>query len=248
MLIVEAAGAFSGVSGISPSFYKTMRDLTTRYGSLLHFDEIVTGFRYSPGGVQAEKGIKPDLTSLGKILTGGMPGAGAIVGRADVMDMMAFKDDNWNRYKRVSHTGTFNGNPLCAASGIATLRLLANGEPQRRAHDTAKNLRERMQGAINERGIAGCVYGDFSVFHIYLGDCALRDECDRGVCLNQDKERSLPVGRLLSINAILNGVHLPNRGYDGFVSAVHTETDIDTTVQAFSVSLDALIEEGVIKN
>lgn len=71
LLMVEAAGAFSGVIGIAPSFYQRMRDLTRRYGTLLHFDEVVTGFRYSPGGVQAAKGVTPDLTSLGKIITGG---------------------------------------------------------------------------------------------------------------------------------------------------------------------------------
>ncbi len=244
LLMVEAAGAFSGVTGIMPSFYQTMRDLTTEYDTLLHFDEVVTGFRYSPGGVQAEKRIKPDLTSLGKILTGGMPGAGAIVGRTDVMEMLLFKDDNWNRYKRVSHTGTFNGNPLCAAAGIATLKILSSGDPQKRASIIAQMLREQLQDTIVDREIAGCVYGDFSAFHIFLGDCDLRDKCDRSVCLNEDKERSLPLGRILAINATLNGVHLTNRGYDGFISSVHTETDIDTTIHAFSKSFDTLIEEG----
>jgi glutamate-1-semialdehyde 2,1-aminomutase len=247
MLMVEAAGAFSGVTGISSSFYQTMRDLTKKYDTLLHFDEVVTGFRFSPGGVQAKKRIKPDLTSLGKILTGGIPGAGAIVGRTDVMEMLLFKDDNWNRYKRVSHTGTFNGNPLCAAAGIATLKILRSGDPQKRASELAQLLRERLQATIADRGIAGCVYGDSSAYHIYLGDCEWRDECDRSVCLNEDKERPLPLGRLLAINATLHGVHLTNRGYDGFVSAVHTETDIDKTIHAFDKSLATLIGEGLLK-
>ena len=247
MLMVEAAGAFSGATGIMPSFYQVMRDLASEYDTLLHFDEIVTGFRFSPGGVQAEKHIKPDLTSLGKILTGGMPGAGAIVGRTDVMEMLLFKDDNWNRFKRVSHTGTFNGNPLCAAAGIATLKILRSGDPQKRASDIAQRLREQLQEAIVDRGISGCVYGDSSTFHIYLSDCELRDECDRSVCVNEDKERSLPLGRLLAINTTLNGVHFTSRGYDGFVSAVHTETDIDKTVDAFGASFDTLIKEGLLK-
>lgn len=248
MLMVEAAGAFSGVTGISSSFYQTMRDLTLAYDTLLHFDEVVTGFRFSPGGVQAEKRIKPDLTSLGKILTGGIPGAGAIVGRTDVMEMLLFKDDNWNRYKRVSHTGTYNGNPLCASAGIATLKILSSGDPQKRASDMAQKLRKQLQDAIADRGISGCVYGDSSTFHIYLSDCELRDECDRAVCLNEDKERSLPLGRLLAINTTLNGVHFTSRGYDGFVSAVHTESDIDRTIDAFSASFDTLIEEGQLKS
>jgi glutamate-1-semialdehyde 2,1-aminomutase len=247
MLMVEAAGAFSGVTGIASSFYQTMRDLTDKYDTLLHFDEVVTGFRFSPGGVQAAIGIKPDLTSLGKILTGGMPGAGAIVGRTDVMEMLLFKDDHWNRFKRVSHTGTFNGNPLCAAAGIETLKILKSGDPQKQASVLAQMLRERLEAAFVDRGVPACVYGDSSTYHIYIGDCGLRDNCDRSVCLNEDKERPMSLGRLFALNATLHGVHLTNRGYDGFVSSVHTEADIDQTIHAFSKSLDTLVEEGALK-
>ena len=247
ILIVEAAGAYSGITGIAPSFYKVMKGLSTEYGTLLHFDEVVTGFRYSPGGVQAAKKITPDLTSLGKNVTGGMPGAGAVVGRADVMDMLLFKDDNWNRYKRVSHSGTFNGNPLCAATGIATLKILATGEPQRKADEISKMLRERMQQTMDEQGLAGCVYGDFSVYHIYFGDCEMREKCDRAACLNDDKVRPANLSRSLTINLMLNGVHPPVRGLDGFVSAVHTKEDIDKTIEAFSASLETMIGEGALK-
>ena len=246
MLMVEAAGAFSGVTGISSDFYETMRELTEKYGTLLHFDEVVTGFRFAPGGVQAKMGITPDLTSLGKILTGGIPGAGAIVGRTDVMEMLLFKDENWNRFKRVSHTGTFNGNPLCAAAGIATLKILKSGDLQKRAGELTQMLREQLQTAIVDRGVVGCVYGDSSAYHIYIGDCDLQDNCDRSVCLNEDKERPLSLGRLLALNATLHGVHLTNRGYDGFVSAVHTETDIEKTIHAFGKSIDSLMEEGLL--
>lgn len=246
ILMVEPAGAYSGVTGIAPSFYKVMRDLSAKYGTLLHFDEVVTGFRYSPGGVQAAKGVIPDLTSLGKIVNGGMPGAGAVVGRADVMDMLLFKDDQWNRHKRVSHPGTFNGNPLCAAAGIATLKILASGELQRKADEISQMLRERLQQAIDEHDLAGCVYGDFSVYHFYLGDCVMQNECDKTVCLNDDKVRAPKVGRSLAINLMLNGVHPPARGYDGFISAVHSAQDIDKTVEAFSTSLETMIREGVL--
>jgi glutamate-1-semialdehyde aminotransferase len=105
-----------------------------------------------------------------------------------------------------------------------------------------------MEQAIVERAIAGCVYGDFSVFHVYLGDCSLRENCDRRVCVNAEKERPPDIGRRLAINMILNGVHLPNRGYDGLVSAAHTESDIDKTTQAFGNSLDTLVDEGALSN
>ena len=247
IVMVEPAGAYSGVTGVAPSFYGVMRELCTHYGALLHFDEIVTGFRYSPGGVQAAKGVIPDLASLGKNVTGGMPGSGAVVGRTDVMNMLLFKDDHWNRYKRVAHSGTFNGNPLCAAAGIATLKIIATGEPQRKADEMSKMLREGMQQAIHEQDLAGCVYGDFSVYHFYFGDCDMRDECERKVCLNDDKVRAPTVGRSLAINLLLNGVHPAARGFDGFISAVHTRKDIDDTVHAFDQSLKIMIQEGVLK-
>jgi len=174
-LMVEAAGSSSGVIGIKKLFYQTMRDLTRKYDTLLFFDEVVTGFRYSPGGVQAAMGIVPDLTALGKGVNGVVPGAGAIVGCKDVMNMLLFKDDDWNRYKRVSHFGTFNANPFCAATGIAYLEIIATGEPTKRANENARMLRDGMQRKMDERGITGCVYDSgFSVLHVYFGNCDLR--------------------------------------------------------------------------
>lgn len=248
MVIVEAGGAHSGVSGITPQFYQAMRQLTKEYGALLHFDEVVTGFRYSPGGVQALKGITPDLTSLGKTITGGIAGAGAVVGRADIMNMLLIKDDTeWNRYKRVSHSGTFNANPLCAAAGAATLKILATGEPQSQANKMTRRLLQGMRRAMDERGLAGCAYGEASIWHLYFGKCEMQGKCDRKVCLNVNKIRKAEIGRALNINLALNGVHNPVRGVDGFTSAVHTEEDIDKTIEAFQSSLDTMIAEGVLQ-
>ncbi len=248
ILVVEAAGAFTGAIGIAPSFYQVMRDLTKTYGTLLHFDEVVTGFRFSPGGVQAARGIVPDLTTLGKCVTGGIPGAGAVVGRADVMEMLLFKDEHWNRYKRVAHEGTFNANPLCAASGIATLNILATGEPQKKADKKTAILRESMQQVMDKRGIVGCVYGDFSVFHIYFGNCEMRDKCDKSVCLNGNKIWPVEIGRALAMNLTLNGVHVSASGAKGLMSAVHTQEDIDKTIKAFDISLSTMVKENILRS
>jgi len=243
-VMVEAAGASSGVIGIKPSFYQTMRELTEKYGSLLLFDEIVTGFRYSPGGVQAAVGVTPDLTTLGKGITGVMPGAGAIVGKKNVMEMFLFKDERWNRYKRVSHFGTFNANPLCAATGIAYLNVIATGQPTRDANRNARKLRDGMQVKLDEREIPGCIYdSNFSVVHAYLGKCDLQGKCDRVVCVNAGKERPAEVGEALYRNLALHGVKTATRGYDLFLSAVHTEGDLQKTIDAFGSSLDTLLEE-----
>ncbi len=248
VVMVEAAGASSGVVGIQPSFYQTMRESTEKYGTLLLFDEIVTGFRYSPGGVQAAVGVTPDLTTLGKGITGVLPGAGAIVGKRKVMEMFLFKDEDWNRYHRVSHFGTFNANPLCAATGIAYLNIIATGQPTRDANRNARKLRDGMQAKLDEREIPGCVYdGHFSVVHVYLGKCDLQGQCDRGVCVNAEKERPSEVGEALYRNFALQGVKTAVRGFDLFLSAVHSGEDLGRTIRAFGNSLDTMIEEKTLR-
>ena len=248
VVMVEAAGAGSGVVGIKPSFYQTMRGLTEKYGTLLLFDEVVTGFRYSPGGVQAAVGVTPDLTTLGKGITGVMPGAGAIVGKKNVMEMLLFKDEHWNRYQRVSHFGTFNANPLCAATGIAYLNVIATGQPTTEANRNARKLRDGMQAKLDEREIPGCIYdSNFSVVHAYLGKCDLQGKCDRVVCVNAGKERPPEVGEALYRNFALQGVKTAPRGFDFYVSAVHSGEDLKRTIQAFGKCLDTMIEEKTLR-
>ena len=220
--------------------------MARKYDPLLLYDEVITGFRVSPGGVQAEVGVTPDLTALGKNVTGGMPGAGAIVGRADVMDMFDYKDAEWNRYKRVFHPGTFNGNPLCSATGIATLKILATGGPQKTANDMGARLRRGMQQVLDKRHVACCAYGEYSTFHIFWGKCPLHNKCDREICLNADKI-SKGVGYSLHINLALHGVHTVNLAWEGFTTAAHTEQDIDKTIEAFDISIDTMGREGVFK-
>ena len=247
VVVLEAAGSSSGVVGIDPPFYAVLREMTARYGTLLFFDEVVTGFRYAPGGVQAAVGVTPDLTALGKGVSGVMPGAGAVVGRAEVMALLELGDERWNRYGRVSHSGTFNANPLCAAAGIAYLGLIATGEPTAVANRSARRLCEGFQTAMERRGIEGCAWdAGFSAVHLYFGPCARRGACGRTVCLNAEKTRDAAVGEALFMNLALNGVKTPTRGYDLFASAVHAADDIERTVAAFGRALDALLDEGLL--
>ena len=247
VVVLEAAGSSSGVVGVDPPFYAVLRAMTARYGTLLCFDEVVTGFRYAPGGVQAAVGVTPDLTALGKGVSGVVPGAGAIVGRAAVMELLELKDERWNRYGRVAHSGTFNANPLCAAAGLAYLNLIATGAPTAAANRSARRLRDGFQAGMDGRGIEGCAWdAGFSAVHIYFGPCARRGACGRTVCLNAEKTRDAAVGEALFMNLALNGVKTPTRGYDLFVSAVHTEEELDRTVAAFGRALDALLDEGLL--
>jgi glutamate-1-semialdehyde 2,1-aminomutase len=247
VLVCEPAGAYSGVTGIAPFFYRVMREMTKQYQTLLLFDEVVTGFRYAPGGVQAAKGVVPDLTTLGKNVTGGLPGAGAVVGRADIMDLMSFKDVEWDQYKRVYHPGTFSGNPLCAAAGIATLKILATGEPQKQANRMTTLLREEIEGVMKHKHLEGCAYNEFSCCHIYFGSCEMREKCDRVICLHDTKVRTENVGHALHRNLALHGVHTTGRGVDLFLSAVHNKKDIAETIKAFELSIDTMINEGTLK-
>jgi glutamate-1-semialdehyde 2,1-aminomutase len=170
------------------------------------------------------------------------------VGRKEIMDLLLLKDEQWNRYQRVSHSGTFNANPLCAASGIAYLNRIATGEPTRIANGKTKLLCAAFQRLMDERGIEGCAYDSgFSIVHLYFGKCDLRGGCDRRICLNADKTRDPRLGEALFMNLALNGVKTPTRGYDSFVSAVHTEDDLKKTAEAFGLALDALIEEKKLR-
>jgi len=224
--------------------FLTARRLTREYGSLLVIDEVITGFRWSPGGCQALVGVTPDLSSLGKMVSGGLPGA-AVCGRAEVMDLLQIRagDPEWNRYRHVVHPGTWNANPLCAVAGITTLRIAATGEPQKTAEAMAKRLVAGLNRQIEKRGIEACAYNTSSAIHLYVGPC---QKCDRQICL--DASKRMPSERILALDRhlLLNGVNLL-RGTIGWVSAVHSEQDIDETVDAFGIVLDGLVEEGMAK-
>jgi glutamate-1-semialdehyde 2,1-aminomutase len=128
-MIVEPSGGSWGRIPLEPQFLRGLRELTQKFGVLLIFDEVITGFRWSPGGAQQRFDIKPDLTSLAKIVAGGMPG-GAVGGQAEIMKVFDFTGDpRHDRFGRVGHQGTFNASPPSAAAGLVTLRRVATGEP-----------------------------------------------------------------------------------------------------------------------
>jgi len=140
-VILEPAGGQAGTTPAIPGYLQELRALTARENVVLIFDEVITGFRYAPGGAQAYFGVTPDLTTLAKIVAGGLPG-GAVAGQRDIMTLMAHRGDPaWDRSERVAHAGTFNANPLSAAAGIATLEAVADGSVQVRASKLAEELR-----------------------------------------------------------------------------------------------------------
>ena len=167
-VIMEPTGAGYSSYPLDPDILAAVRKLTLDYGVLLIMDEVITGFRCSPGGAQAATGVIPDITTLAKILAGGLPG-GAVAGRADIMAHLEYRDEpEWNARKKVRHQGTFNANPLSASAGATALAIVAEGWPARHVNDLAAMLREEFNQVMDAHGLTGCVYGTYSMFHILL--------------------------------------------------------------------------------
>jgi len=248
-VMLEPSGASWGTVPLTTEFNRGLHGLTRRYDVPLIYDEVITGFRYSPGGYQGLIGVTPDLAVLGKIVTGGLPG-GAVVGRAAIMKLFDFTGDaQHDRYGRVSHLGTFNANPLSTASGIASLELVADGSVQAHADRMADLLRRGMNEILEEERAAGYAYGDSSVFHVYLEahpGSGARGRAD----LHTTDARTLksipgPVIAAFGRNLNIRGVDLMS--YNGGVtSAAHSEEDIRQTLDAFRETIQVMLSEQIL--
>lgn len=245
-VIIEPTGASWGQVPLPEGFLATLRELTERHGAILVFDEVISGFRCSPGGAQVHYGIRPDLTTLAKILAGGLPG-GAIAGRADIMEWLAFSSDQQRREK-IPHYGTFNANPLSAAAGVATLHLVATTDACQRANDYAHQLRNRLNEVLREAGSDWIVYGSFSGFHIHTNPAGLpltASDFAKGT-VDATMIKAAPPRDLvtkLRLGMLLHGVDM--LGWPGGpTSAVHSAADLDHTVGAFRETVQMLRAEG----
>ena len=239
-VITEGSGASYGTVPLTPGFVQGVRDLTRRYGVVMVLDEVITGFRWSPGGLQQVLGLDPDLCTMAKILTGGLPG-GAVAGRKDVMSVMEITGDaDHDRFQRVYHGGTFNANPYCAATGNAALRIAATGEMQDTADRMAERLRVGLRDIIDRREVAASVYGESSTFHIYFGGRSIE-----GLDANALKGGSSAIQTNFRQALQVRGVDLMSRT-SGVLSGVHTEADIDQSLEAFDGAIQAMIEEKLV--
>jgi glutamate-1-semialdehyde 2,1-aminomutase len=246
-VILEPSGASYGMAPLADDFVRELRELTAAHNVLLICDEVVTGFRVAPGGVQQRASVRADLTTLAKILAGGLPG-GAVGGRAEIMRHLDFGDAAWNREHKIRHNGTFNANPLSAAAGIVALERVATGEPNARASELCQRLIGGLNSMLRQRELAGwAAYGDASIFHVVAG-CGVAfapGELPPDIPPAELKRGGDPqlVG-LLRLGMNNHGVDFM-RGRSGFLSAAHTEADVDATVAAFAASLDEIALEDV---
>ena len=224
-----------------------MRELTRRHGVVMIVDEVITGFRWAPGGAQERAGFVADLSTHAKIIAGGMPG-GAVCGRADIMDVMRITGDReHDRFDRVLHYGTFNAAPLSAAAGRACLDIAADGAPQRQADAMAERLRAGMDRVLEERGVAGYVYGESSAFHIYLRGAGSEPVSDRAALRTNDPAvlKGMPGDLVAALQTGFRSRGMELMSYNGgMTSAAHAEGDVDETVAAFEGVVGDLLAEG----
>jgi glutamate-1-semialdehyde 2,1-aminomutase len=244
-VMLEPVGSGSGMIPTSAEVLNALRQLTTKHGALLIFDEVVTGFRVHPGGAQALTGVIPDLTALAKILAGGLPG-GAVCGRKDILDWLDFEASAAAKRERINHQGTHNAHPFSAAAGIATLDIIRNSDACARASATAATLRAGMNEILDAEGVPWAIYGEHSFFHLYsnpLNESMRPTTFDaRTLTLEKLKGKDERALAKLRLAMLVNGVDLKGfRG--GIVSAAHTQADVDRTLDAWRKSLRALKEE-----
>jgi glutamate-1-semialdehyde 2,1-aminomutase len=218
-LIVEPVCGNMGVIPPAKAFLRFLRRLTRRYGTLLIFDEVITGFRIAAGGAQSFYGVTPDLTCLGKVLGGGLPLA-AFGGRRQIMDLVAPEGP-------VYQAGTLSGNPLAVAAGLATLGLLTRPGTYARLEAKGKRLEEGFARILKKYSIRGTINRVGSMMTLFFGIDHVRNADDARNCDRQRFARYFH-------GMLRQGIYLPPAPFEAmFVSLAHTNADIDNAVAAF---------------
>ena len=242
-VILEPTGAMSGRVPVTAEFVRDLRAITERLEVLLIFDEVVTGFRVSRGGAQRRLGIRPDLTTMAKIVAGGLPG-GAVGGRAEILDQIALPGGR----RRVAHPGTFNANPLSAAAGCTCLDLVAAGPLTERAEQAAARLCDGINRVFSDTGTVGFAYRSSSFVHVapnLAGDGS--EESVAAVVPELGALRNSPLASRFRVALLNEGVDAM-AGLTCIVSAVHDDADIDATAAAFGRAFESLRGEGVLQH
>ena len=217
-VIVEPVAGNMNLVVPAPGFLEALREQCTQHGAVLIFDEVMSGFRVALGGAQARYGIRPDLTTLGKVIGGGLPLA-ALGGRRDIMEQLA-------PLGPVYQAGTLSGNPLAVAAGLATLQLVAQPRLLERIEATTRTLVEGLTAEAHKANVAFSAQSIGSMFGVYFRATAPRSYAEVMQC---DRER---FNRFF--HAMLDaGIYLAPSAYEaGFVSAAHGAAEIDATLAA----------------
>lgn len=199
-------------------FLKTLREETEKYGIVLIFDEVMTGFRVSFGGAQGYYGVKPDLTCLGKVIGGGLP-VGAYGGKKEIMQIVAPEGG-------VYQAGTLSGNPLAMTAGIETLKILKKASTYKKLEEIMSNLEEGLKDAAKKAGIKVKFYRAGTMFCTYFTETEV---IDAKTAKTSDTERF----KKFFWGMLQNGVYIaPSQFEAGFISLGHNKRDVEKTTQA----------------
>jgi glutamate-1-semialdehyde 2,1-aminomutase len=212
----------------APGFLQALRDICTRHGLVLIFDEVVTGFRFAYGGAQAYYGVTPDLCTLGKIIGGGFPLA-AVAGRADIMahfDRALVGEDGF-----LTQIGTLSGNPVAAVAGLKTLEVLRRPGAYEGVFATGRALMEGLSDRIRRAGLPAQVVGEPPLFDVVYAEGEVRDY---RATLRADRETQAQVNRHLRAGGVLKGES------KFYLSTAHEARDVEQTLDAFARALAAL--------
>lgn len=232
-----AAVVFQGNDIARPEFITGLRDVTRKYGTLLLFDEVVSGFRWSNAGCQGRFDVDPDLSAFAKILAGGLPG-GCVGGRADIVDTVGAGG--------IRHPGTFNANPLSAAAGSTALNILESEPIVETAERQAVRFKDGINGVLRSMEIPGGAYGVSSIVMVSLG--ASVDTSDPYAVPDGVEQGGRPVA-----SDVLDQVQLAivNEGLwthpaSMILSATHTDDDVDEAVSRYEAGLKQVRSAGLI--
>ena len=221
-VILEPVFHNAGAVLPEPGFLEGIRDACTESGTVLIFDEVITGFRHAPGGAQERYGVTPDLTTLGKALGNGFP-ISALAGRGDIMDRLGPKGD-------VLFAGTFAGHTLDVAVALAVTAIVEDGAIHRHIGDLGRRLTTGIQAAIDETGVKVQVRETAGVWTIYFTDQPIRRFRDFAR-FAMDKDH--PVQRAYRGWLLERGIYLhPHYMIRGFLTGAHTDADIDRVIDA----------------
>ncbi len=244
-LILEGTGGHWSLVPMRGEFLQAVRKMTAERGVLLIFDEVITGFRVSPGGSQVHYGIKPDLTTMAKILAGGLPG-GAVGGRANIMNALEFENPHG---RKMRHPGTYNGNPLSAAAGVAALQIVEQGLVTRQANELGRQLRAALNEVFARQSVNWVAYGEFSMLSILPDYDGPRSTDDAFIPYDNrldklDCKRDPVLSHAFRCALLLNGIDF--FGWRAMLSAAHTADDIEKTASGFSRAINMLRGDGLI--
>jgi glutamate-1-semialdehyde 2,1-aminomutase len=228
-VIVEPVAGNMGVVAPKQGFLEGLREITAKHQSLLIFDEVITGFRISYGGAQAEFGVFPDITVLGKIIGGGFP-VGAYGGRREIMEMVAPSGP-------VYQAGTLSGNPVAMAAGLATLQELIKPDVYENLNTLSERLEKGLRNAAKEAGISLTVNRAASMLTCFFTPGPVID-------YQSAKQANTDLFARFFWAMLERGVYLPPSQFEAvFVSTAHTESDIDATIEAAREAFAAVLTQ-----